>query len=254
MLFCKNRSRTGILMNLKDISLLRIFIRWFESANNAIEGILQATKNQRHIRFHLVSAFIILLFCFAIGLEKNEFIMITIASLLVIVAEMFNTSIEVVVDILSPQKTELARIAKDIAAGAVLVVSVGALIIGYLILWPYLIKLFSEGFWIHEHAPENIAILAVIINMLIVIWLKVNFGKGIPLRGGLLSGKASILFSILVSISFMTDNRLILLLFLILFILIILGRTNYNFRSFSGAFLGAGLGVMVTVTLFWIFQ
>ena len=90
-------------MKRKREPVFKFIINWIESSNNAIEGILQATKTQRHIKFHLFAAFIVLLFCFVIGVEKNEFIIITLITLLVIVSEMFNTALEAIVDITSPK-------------------------------------------------------------------------------------------------------------------------------------------------------
>ena len=124
-------------MKKKGESIFKFVINWIEASNNAIEGILHATKTQSHIKFHLFAAFSVLLFCFMIGVEKNEFIIITLITLLVIISEMFNTALEAIVNITSPKENKIAKIAKDIAAGAVLVSSVGAVIIGYLVLWPY---------------------------------------------------------------------------------------------------------------------
>ncbi|MCK4943253.1 MAG: diacylglycerol kinase, partial [Candidatus Aminicenantes bacterium] len=124
-------------MKLRELPVLKLLFHWIDSANAAAEGIIEATRTQRHVKFHLMVAFIVLFGCFLIGVEKFEFIAIALITLLVIVAEMFNSALEVVVDLKSPERNEKARIAKDIAAGAVLITAVGALIIGYLILWPY---------------------------------------------------------------------------------------------------------------------
>ena len=62
--------------------------------------------------------------------------------LLVIAGEMFNTAIETVVDMAMPEKNELAKKAKDIAAGAVLVLALGAVIVGGIIFFPKVVSLF----------------------------------------------------------------------------------------------------------------
>jgi hypothetical protein len=64
---------------------MRVFSRWFAAANNAIEGILHAAKTQRHLQFHLAAAFSVLLGCFVIGLDKHEFAIIALITILVIV-------------------------------------------------------------------------------------------------------------------------------------------------------------------------
>ena len=121
------------------------FKQWLESANYAIEGILQAAKTQRHVRYHLFTAVAVLLLSYVLGISRIEFLIISLAVIAVLLAELFNTSIEAVVDILSPEHTEKARIAKDIAAGAVLVTAFGAIVIGYTILYPYLEEASGRG-------------------------------------------------------------------------------------------------------------
>lgn len=240
-------------MKFRELPVLKLLFHWIDSANAAAEGIIEATRTQRHVKFHLIVAFIVLFGCFLIGVEKFEFIAIALITLLVIVAEMFNSSLEVVVDLTSPGRNEKARIAKDIAAGAVLITAVGALIIGYLILWPYFIRIVNDGFWIAKHYPENIAVLAVIIIMLTVIMLKAFLGKGHPLKGGCPSGHAAVGFSIWISITYITSNIFVLIISLIMTLLIAFSRLFRNTHSILDIFIGAILGILTTFILFWIF-
>jgi diacylglycerol kinase (ATP) len=240
-------------MKLKELPLLKLFFHWLESADSAAEGIIHATKTQRHVRIHLTVAFFVLFGCFLIGVDKFEFIAIALITLLVIMAEMFNSSLEVVVDLKSPEKNELARIAKDIAAGAVLICAVGALIIGYLILWPYFLRIIHEGFWIAKHYPENIAVLALIIIMLVVIMMKALLGKGHPFRGGCPSGYAAVLFSLWISISYISDQVLVVTISLILVVALSLVRVFRKNHSPIDISIGALLGTGITFLLFQIF-
>ncbi len=240
-------------MKLRELPVLRLLFHWIESANSATEGIIHATRTQRHVKIHLIVAFFVLFGCFLIGVEKYEFIAIALITLLVIVAEMFNSSLEVVVDMKCPEKNEMARIAKDIAAGAVLICAVGALIIGYLILWPYFLRIINEGFWIAKHYPENIAFLAVIIIMLMVIMLKAYLGKGHPLKGGCPSGHTAVAFSIWVSITYIIDNTVVIFCTLVIVLGLSLTRLFRNTHSILDIFVGAILGILTTYTLFWIF-
>ena len=96
---------------MKKISqwpFFRLFSRWFAAANDAINGILQAAQTQRHLKFHLLAAFSVLLFSFVIGLDKYEFAVIALVTLLVIVAEMFNSALEAAVDLTTQEIKELA--------------------------------------------------------------------------------------------------------------------------------------------------
>jgi diacylglycerol kinase len=83
---------------------------------------------------HLLAAVAVLLIALMLGLTLLEFALLALAITLVLFAELINTALEVVVDLVSPEYHPLARRAKDVAAGAVLVASVGAVIMGYLAL------------------------------------------------------------------------------------------------------------------------
>jgi diacylglycerol kinase len=113
------------------------FRQWIRSANNAIEGILHAARTQRHLRYHFFSAAAVLIISYILGVSRIEFLIIALSVLAVLLAEMFNTAVEAIVDIVSPEQSEKARIAKDVAAGAVLIAAFGVAVIGYIVLFPY---------------------------------------------------------------------------------------------------------------------
>lgn len=99
----------------------------------AIEGIISSFKTERNMKIH-ISAMIIVIICgILLKLDKIEWCIIIIAIVTVISAELFNTAIETVVDMMSPEKNEKAKLAKDIAAGGVLVIAIGSAIIGLII-------------------------------------------------------------------------------------------------------------------------
>ena len=78
--------------------------RFIKSMNFAIEGILHAARTQRHIRYHLFAAMILLLACFALGVNRDEFIILTIMAMFVIVMEMVNSALEEVVNLVCPRE------------------------------------------------------------------------------------------------------------------------------------------------------
>lgn len=102
----------------------------------AFEGIFHVIHTQRNMRIHLsLTAMALFLgFVFHISLEQWAILALTIMS--VLVAEMFNTVVEAIVDLVSPNYHPLAKIAKDVAAGAVLVNAMFSVIIGLLIFGP----------------------------------------------------------------------------------------------------------------------
>jgi diacylglycerol kinase (ATP) len=242
-----------MMMNFSQWPFIRIFSRWFDAANNAIDGILQAAKTQHHLQFHLLAAFSVLLFCFAIGLDKYEFAIIALITMVVIMAEMFNSALEAVVDLSTQEFKELARIAKNISAGAVLISAVCALVIGYLILGPHIAKLWQGQYRIPRHTAGNIAVLAVAMIMLVVILIKAYFGSGHPLRGGFPSGHTATVFSLWISLLNVTDNLWIIGLGFLASILIALQRLRLKIHSFRDVFFGALLGMAITLILYKVF-
>lgn len=109
----------------------------------AIEGIKLAYKYNRNIRIHTIIGILALILSFILGLSNFEIGIILVVILLVISAEMINTAIEEMVDLIVQEHREQARIAKDVSAGMVLVCAVGSLIIGAVIFIPHILALFS---------------------------------------------------------------------------------------------------------------
>ena len=109
--------------------------KFIKSFSYAIQGIVTAMHEQ-NFRFHLLSAVIVIIAGLFTGLSIMEWMIVVLVITLVIGAEMFNTAIERVVDLASPDYHPLAKQAKDIAAASVLVFAVCSVIIGLLIFLP----------------------------------------------------------------------------------------------------------------------
>ncbi|RMG73606.1 MAG: phosphatase PAP2 family protein [Nitrospirae bacterium] len=227
--------------------------KWFESANYAIEGVLHAAKTERHLRYHFYAASAVLILSFLLGVSRAEFLLISIMAVIVICAELLNTAIEHVVDLLSPEKNELARLAKDIAAGAVLVTAFGSLVIGYIILAPYIYRAFQEGFTIAKHTGEDTAVVSLVIVLILVIITKSHFGLGRPLRGGLPSGHSALAFSIWVSTTYISQNYIVSILTFVAALVIAQSRVAVKAHTAWEVILGGLLGSITTFVLFLIF-
>jgi diacylglycerol kinase (ATP) len=117
---------------------MKKFIRGF---GFAIKGISYATKTQLNFRVHLVAALTAAFMGYALKVSTIEWIWLIFCMSLVMAAELFNTAIEVLVDLVSPDYNEKAGHVKDIAAGAVLVTAIFALITGFIIFLPKIIAL-----------------------------------------------------------------------------------------------------------------
>ncbi len=228
--------------------------KWIESANYAIEGILHAARTQRHLRYHFYSAAAVLIISYTLGVSRLDFLLISTAVIIVILAEMLNTAIEYMVDIISPEYSEKARVVKDIAAGAVLITAFGAAVIGYIILMPYIRELFHSGIRIAKHTEGDIAVISIIIVLIFVVIMKALSRKGHPLRGGMPSGHSAIAFSAWVSVTYITENFIASLLTLILAVAIAQSRVSVKVHSPLEVIIGGILGAGITFTLFLIFH
>lgn len=106
------------------------------------DGIFYALTNEQSMISHFLIAFVTIVLGFLVKLSKWEWFLVIILIALVIAVEFINTSIEAVVDMVMPDIHPLAKIAKDTASAAVLVVAIAALIIGLIIYIPKVIALF----------------------------------------------------------------------------------------------------------------
>ncbi len=110
----------------------------FASFRYAFEGIVYLFRTQRNAQIHATVSFIIVLLGAAFQISRAEWLTIVLAIMIVICAEGANTAIEAAVDLASPSYHPLAKIAKDVAAGTVLLAALGAVVVGVIIFLPRL--------------------------------------------------------------------------------------------------------------------
>ena len=104
----------------------------------AFKGIKTAIKEEVHLRFHLIAALIVLMSSAYFKISATEWICILMVIGLVIFAELVNSALENLVDLAQPDQHPLAGKVKDMAAGAVLFISLVAVAIGSIIFWPHI--------------------------------------------------------------------------------------------------------------------
>lgn len=105
----------------------------------ALRGIVHGVKRESHMRFHLVAATAVVCAGAGLGISRLEWCLVVMCIGSVIGAELVNTAIERLTDLASPHRHPLAGQAKDVAAGAVLVISIAAAMVGGLIFIPYIL-------------------------------------------------------------------------------------------------------------------
>ncbi len=226
---------------------------WLESVNCAIEGVLWAARTQRHMRYHFFAAVAVLLVALYLHISSVQFTVLVFAVILVLFAELINTAVEVVVDMVSPEFHPLAQRAKDVAAGAVLITSIGAVIIGYLALASDFFQAFGGILPAGAHPPGELAVASILAVILVVVLLKALWGKGTPLHGGMPSGHAAIAFSIATSIAISQAGPVLSLLAISMAGMVSHSRLLLKVHSIREIIFGAGLGAGVTLILHLLF-
>jgi diacylglycerol kinase (ATP) len=228
---------------------------WVQSANLAIEGIIYAVKTQKHMRYHFYAALSALVLGLVLNITRTEFILLCMAIVLVLVTEMLNTAIEVTVDMISAEFHPRAKIAKDIAAGVVLIASIGALILGYLILYPAFTATMRSGQWGLRKAPSDVvAFVSLAVVIIIVIIIKALLGKGEPLRGGMPSGHAAVSFSIWTAALHLTSSIPVISLTFLLAVMVSWGRWSSGIHRPIEVIVGALIGAGITFLFFRLFS
>lgn len=228
--------------------------KWIKSASHAIEGILHAAKTQRHMRYHFYAAIIVLITAFALGVRGIDFVVLITLAILVLSVELINTSIEIITDILFKEYDPRAKAIKDTAAGAVLITALGAVLIGYTLLFEPVSDFFYKGLVIAKRSEPDIAVVALVVMLILVVITKSLFGKGKPLRGGMPSGHSAVAFSIWVAVTIMTERFMASILVLIMAVFIAQSRVTVGIHRPWEVVLGGLLGMTATFLLFKIFS
>lgn len=118
------------------------FNKLYHSFHYALQGIKHALKNDQNLRIHFVVAALVIIASLIFHVNPFEMGILGIMILLVITAEMINTTIEEMVNLITIEHRKEAKTAKDVAAGMVLLIASGSIIVGFLIFAPYIVKLF----------------------------------------------------------------------------------------------------------------
>jgi len=226
---------------------------WQERLNCAIDGIILATRTQRSLRFHFLAAFVLLLITLFVKLPRADLLILIFTVILVIWAELFNTALEFLVDLLADSYHPLARSAKDVAAGGVLIVSFGAAVIAYFTLFAALNPSLSRFILFLKHPPQHLAFVSLSLVIITVIVLKASLGKGTPLYGGMPSGHAAVAFALSTILTFITESPMVMVLAFILASLVSQSRLIHGIHSRLEVLLGALLGIVMVIAVFEIF-
>jgi diacylglycerol kinase (ATP) len=221
------------------------------SFHHAFEGIIYATRTQRNMRIHWFAAAAVLAATLFLHLQRPYVIGIVIMVGVVLAAELFNTAIESVVDLMTVAHHPLAKIAKDTAAGAVLVLAFAALIVGYLTFYEGILAGGDRVYRAALGLPANAVLIALVIVGIATIVTKARAGHGSALQGGAVSGHAALAFAAATFIALMGRNALLAGLALLLALLVTQSRVESGIHSAREVFWGGLLGVGVSYAI-WL--
>lgn len=225
-----------------------------ESFNAAVEGFIYALKTERNMRVHFLAALFFVLLGVYLNFTYLEIMALTITISLVLASEMLNTAVELIVDMVKTEVHPTARLIKDIGAGAVLLSSINAAVVGYILFSKKIPFNVEAALYNVKQSPWNATFIALILVFGASIIGKLLFHKGTPLRGGMPSGHAAIAFSIWTIIAFMTNNFIVIVLSFVMAFLIARHRIKDAVHTIWEVLAGSILGILLTTLVFQLFR
>ncbi len=229
-------------------------LRW--SFTWAFEGIVYVLRTQRNMQLHLAAGAAVLILALVLDVGRLELVAVIGAVSLVLVAEMINTALEAALDALVTSYHPLVKVAKDVAAGAVLVAAVNALAVAYLVFYNRLTDPAHNLLDGVRRAPTTLVVVALMLTVIGAIAVKAAVGRGTPLRGGFPSGHAAAAFAAWTAITFVSEplqhSALISTLAFLMALLVAQSRVEAGFHSVLEVISGALLGTMLTLVIFQI--
>lgn len=221
-----------------------------DSFNSAIEGFIYVVKTQKNMRLHFLIAALVLIAAIYLHLPRLEILILCGAIGLVLLAEMFNTAVEHSIDLFTEGFHPMARIIKDVTAGAVLISAVNAVVVGYLVFSARMSLQLETGITNIRQSPYHLTFISLILVLCLVVIGKLTFHKGTPMRGGMPSGHAALVFSAWTIIIFLSENAIIILLTLIMAIAVAKSRLSSKLHTPWEVIVGSLIGVLVTTLVF----
>ncbi len=226
---------------------------FLDAWKNAINGIIYATTTQGNIKRQLIIAVLVVIISLFFDLSKAEFLIFMFTIVLIIFAEMVNTAIETVVDLYTDLYHPKAKIAKDVAAGGVVITAINAVIVAYFLFFDKISSIGLEFIRNIASSPVHLAFASVIITIIGILALiaisttnkhKVLNKRFIP------SGHAALGFAANTIIWLTTDNIVIITLSLVLSILLAESRIESNKHKLSEVVFSSCVGIMLVLIIY----
>ena len=226
---------------------------FLDAWKNAINVIIYATTTQGNIKRQLIIAVLVVIISLFFDLSKAEFLIFMFTIVLIIFAEMVNTAIETVVDLYTDLYHPKAKIAKDVAAGGVVITAINAVIVAYFLFFDKISNIGLEFIRNIASSPVHLAFASVIITIIGILALiaiattnkhKILNKRFIP------SGHAALGFAANTIIWLTTDNVVIITLSLVLSILLAESRIESNKHKLSEVVFSSCIGIMLVLIIY----
>lgn len=224
------------------------------SFNYAIEGIVYALRTQRNMRIHVAAATIVLVAALFFRVSRLEFLALILTISFVIGTELVNTAIEATIDVATQSFDPFAKIAKDVAAGAVFVGAVCAMVTGYVVFFGRLANVTTTLLVRVRQTPSHVTVVALVLAAFAVLVAKaLRREGGTWLRGGWPSGHTALATAGAAAIAYTTGNAGAGVIGLFIAALVAQSRVESETHTVWQVIWGGVLGFLITTAIFQVF-
>jgi diacylglycerol kinase (ATP) len=229
-----------------------------QSFSHAFDGLSHVLWTQKHVRTQLMMVILVFLLSYVMKLEMTKVLFMLSAVTFVLVAELFNTAIEVVVNMITQAYHPMAKIAKDVAAAGVLIASFYAVLVagGIFINAPKINYFFFDTHLLRSVNPPNMLVVLLLcfaVLSILVMLGKSRKGHGSILSGGAVSGHAAVAFMLFSAVALYSQfNPYASVCALVLAVLVAQSRVEGKIHSLLEVILGGtvGIALMILLTIF----
>ena len=226
---------------------------FLDAWKNAINGIIYAVTTQGNVKKQLIIAVAVVIISLFFELSKAEFLIFMFTIVLIIFAEMVNTAIETVVDLYTDIYHPKAKIAKDVAAGGVVITTINAVIVAYFLFFDKVSNIGLQFIRNIANSPIHLAFAAVIITIIGILSLiamaTTNKYKGLN-KSFIPSGHAALAFAANTIIWLVTDNIVILTLSLVIALLAAESRIDSKIHKTSEVIFSSCIGIIMVLIIY----
>ncbi len=229
---------------------------FLQAVNNSVDGIIYCATTQTNITKQLILGTIVMILSLFYNFTTAEFLCLTFAVFFVIFAEMINTAIETIVDLLVDTYHPKAKIAKDVGAGAVVLTAINAIIVAYFLFFRKTEISQVADSLLNQivSSPIHLSFVAIIITLIAILAMKGAFKKrelsdGVKQETFLPSGQSALAFALLTAIWINSKNFIVFTLSLILSLIVFVNRLNDK-KTFAEVLFGAFMGVLVVILVY----